>query len=84
MIRILYFAQVREQLGRGEEHVELPEGVKTLGGLLDHLACLGEAYRDALAERAALRFAVNQDHADESAMVAEGDEVAIFPPVTGG
>lgn len=84
MIRLLYFAQLRERLGRGEEHVELPQDIATLGDLLDRLAATGEDYRDALADRAALRFAVNQDHADEDTAVAEGDEVAIFPPVTGG
>lgn len=84
MIRMLYFAQVRERLGRGEEHVEPPPGVATLGALLDWLADTGEDHRAALEDRAGLRFAVNQDHAGEDMPVAEGDEVAIFPPVTGG
>ncbi len=84
MIDILYFAWVRERIGLAEERVELPAGVATAGALLDWLERRGDGYRAALAERARLRIAVNQAFADADAPIAAGDEVAIFPPVTGG
>ncbi|WP_303785541.1 molybdopterin converting factor subunit 1 [Azovibrio restrictus] len=80
-VRILYFASLRERLGRGEESLELPEGLATVGELKDWLAGQG---REALGQTPNLRFAVNQEMARASDPVLDGDEVAFFPPVTGG
>ncbi len=80
-IRILYFAGLREKLGLNEESVSLPEGLGTLGELKAWLCANG---REALAETPNLRFAVNQNMARETDPVLDGDEVAFFPPVTGG
>ncbi|RMD86637.1 MAG: molybdopterin converting factor subunit 1 [Alphaproteobacteria bacterium] len=84
MIRLVYFAWVRERIGRAEEAFDLPAGVTTVADLCDRLADGSEAHAAAFAERERLRVAVNQDHADWSSPVADGDEVAFFPPVTGG
>ncbi len=83
-VRILYFARLREALGTGEEQAELPPGVQTLAGLLDWLRGRGGAWADELAPGRAFRMAVNQDLAAPDAPLREGDEVALFPPVTGG
>jgi sulfur-carrier protein len=80
-VKILYFASLKEALGIGSETLELPAGVTTVGGLRDWLAGNG---RDKLAGAKNLRCAVNQDMADGAAPVSDGDEVAFFPPVTGG
>lgn len=84
MIELLYFAWVRERIGKDGERVELPREISTVAALLDWLEARGEAYRTALHERARLRVAVNQTFATLDAPVHAGDEVAIFPPVTGG
>lgn len=84
MIRILWFAWLRETIGTGEELIPLPHGVRTLDDLLRHLETRSEAGRMALSERERLRFAINQDYAMREATVRDGDEIAIFPPVTGG
>ncbi len=84
MIRLLYFAWVRERIGCAEEEIEMPPAVRTLADLCNWLAARSEGHAAALADRDRLRLAVNQDHADWSATVTDGDEVAIFPPVTGG
>ena len=84
MIELLYFAWVRERIGRDGERVELPSDVATVAALLDWLERRGEAYRTALSERGRLRVAVNQRFAAPGTPVRAGDEVAIFPPVTGG
>jgi sulfur-carrier protein len=84
MIELLYFAWVRERIGKDGERVELPPEVGTVAALLDWLETRGEAYRTALSERQRLRVAVNQSFAAPDAPVRSGDEVAIFPPVTGG
>ncbi len=84
MIRLLYFAWVREHIGCAEEEVEVPPEVRTVADLCDWLAARSEGHAAALADRDRLRIAVNQDYVDWSASLSAGDEVAIFPPVTGG
>lgn len=83
MIQLLYFAWVREQIGRDGEAYALAEPVH-LAALLDALGERGGGYAVALHERGRLRFAVNQEMRGSDWMVRPGDEVAIFPPVTGG
>ena len=84
MVKIVYFASVREKLGREAEEIELPAGVATVAALRSHLRGRGGAYESAFAEKALLRAAVNQDMVQPAAAVKAGDEVAFFPPVTGG
>jgi len=79
-VKILYFAGLREALGAGGESLELPAGIATVGALRDLLA----ARHAALLTTKNLRAAVNQRMAGMDAPVADGDEVAFFPPVTGG
>ncbi|MFZ5609122.1 MAG: molybdopterin converting factor subunit 1 [Pseudomonadota bacterium] len=83
-MRLLYFAWVRERIGKAEESVTPPQGVRDVASLLDWLEGRGEGYRAALSQRAAIRVAVAQDHASLRTPVSPDDEVAIFPPVTGG
>jgi molybdopterin synthase sulfur carrier subunit len=83
-IKVLYFASVREKLGRDAEEIELPAGVATIAGLRAHLQSRGGAWAEALADGRLLRTAVNQDMAQPAAAIQPGDEVAFFPPVTGG
>ena len=83
-VQVLYFAWLRERAGRSEESVALPEGVATVGGLITHLSGLDEAHASAFAHAGLVRAAVNQDFADRATPVRPGDEVAFFPPVTGG
>ena len=83
-VRVLYFASVREKLGRDAEEIDLPAGVATIAGLRSHLRARGGAWAEALADSKLLRAAVNQDMAPPAAAIKAGDEVAFFPPVTGG
>ena len=82
-IRVLYFAGLREALGCAEERLELPAGVATLAALRAHLAGRGEP-GSRLATMKNLRAAVNQAMAAPEQALGDGDEVAFFPPVTGG
>lgn len=82
-IKLLYFAHLRETLACNGEELDLPVGVGNVGALRAHLAARGDAWI-ALAQSQSLRAAVNQRMADEQAAVVDGDEVAFFPPVTGG
>ena len=84
MVTILYFAWLRERMGRTEERLELPPGVATVGALAAWLRDRDAPGEAAFREPAALRCAVNQEFAQPDAAVADGDEVAFFPPVTGG
>jgi len=83
-VKILFFAGLREQLGSGGEQLQLPPGVGTVAALRAHLMARGGAWQTALGEKRALRVAVNQDMAQADTPVKAGDEVAFFPPVTGG
>jgi molybdopterin synthase sulfur carrier subunit len=83
-VKVLYFASLREQLGTAGEELELPAGVGTVAALRSHLRGRGGAWELALADSKLVRTAVNQDMASPSAPIKAGDEVAFFPPVTGG
>lgn len=83
-VKILYFAALREQVGVSGEAIELPSGVTTVAGLRSHLMQRGGAWQSALSAARALRVAVNYDIAQPTTTVKPGDEVAFFPPVTGG
>ena len=84
MITVLYFARLREALGIGSEQIVLPPAVKNLDGLRSLLIARGGAWAEALGPGRQIRVAVNQDMAADDTPLAEGDEVAFFPPVTGG
>jgi molybdopterin converting factor subunit 1 len=84
MVKLLYFAWLKDRTGISEEEVALPEGVATVDALLTWLPTRGEAYADALRDPKVIRIAVNQEYARPGDPVVDGDEVALFPPVTGG
>ena len=83
-MRVLYFAWMRERMGRSEEDLSLPAGVATVGALADWLRARDAAGASAFAEAAIVRAAVNQEFAQPDTAIRDGDEVAFFPPVTGG
>lgn len=83
-IELLYFAWVREAIGRGGETIDPPDGVGTVDTLLDWLASRGGGYAEAFADRSRLRVAIDQEFSGFDASLAGVREVAIFPPVTGG
>ena len=84
MVRILYFAWLRERAGRAEESLALPPGVATLGALAAWLRARDAAGAAVFADPTVIRAAVNQALSPPDAPIAAGDEIAFFPPVTGG
>jgi molybdopterin synthase sulfur carrier subunit len=83
-VKLLYFAWVRQRVGRAEEVLDVPRDVATVGALAAWLRAKGGGYAEAFADVKRMRAAVNQEHVDFGAPVSAGDEVAFFPPVTGG
>lgn len=83
-IRIIYFARLREDMGIAEEMYDLPGETRDVGGLRAQLAARGGASAKALGEGKAVRVSVNLELARSDTPVKAGDEVAFFPPVTGG
>jgi len=81
-VKILYFAGLREQLGTPGEDLDVAP--TTVAGLRSQLMARGGAWQSALAQGKALRVAVNQEMAQPTTLVKPGDEIAFFPPVTGG
>ena len=83
-MQILYFAWVRQKVGLGQESLDLPEGVTDVAGLVRHLAARSPGHAAAFAHARQIRAAVNQEFCAPDQPLQNGDEVAFFPPVTGG
>ena len=83
-VKVMFFANLRERLGTGAEVVEIPDSASTVAGLRLHLIRRGGAWEEVLGDMKVVRVAVNQDMAAANAPLNPGDEVAFFPPVTGG
>lgn len=81
---LVYFAWVREKIGKSAETIDVPAGVITVGDLLNHLKGLGEEYEEALQHDRVIRVAINQEHAEHDEKIAGAREIGIFPPMTGG
>ena len=84
MTKILYFAWVRERVGKPEEELELPAGVTTVGDLMDWLAGRGEEYAYAFENPKVIRAAIDKTHVRADTAIAGAREIAFFPPMTGG
>ncbi len=84
MIKILYFARIKEALGVAQESIDRPSGANDVAALTAWLRQRGAAWQAELAPGKALRVAVNQALVGMDATIKDGDEIAYFPPVTGG
>jgi molybdopterin synthase sulfur carrier subunit len=84
MITVLYFARLREGLGKSSERIALPAAVRDVEGVRALLVARGGEWEQELAPSRPVRAAVNQAMAQGDTQVADGDEIAFFPPVTGG
>ncbi len=83
-IELLYFARVREAIGRHAETVSPPSGVATIADLVGWLAARGGGYAEAFADPGLIRAAIGEDFADPNTPITGAREIALFPPVTGG
>lgn len=83
-VTVLYFASVKEQLGKAREELELPAGVATVEAVRAHLRERGGVWAETLGESRRISAAVNEDMVAPGARISAGDEIAFFPPVTGG
>ena len=83
-LTIRYFAWMREHTGTDLETVSFPNDVSSVGDLVQHLVAMSDGHEQALKNMRAVRVAVNRTYGDLDTPIAGGDEVAFFPPVTGG
>jgi molybdopterin synthase sulfur carrier subunit len=83
-VKIVYFAWVRERVGKTDETVDLPANVRTVGELVAWLKARGEEYAHAFENQTAIRAAIDRVHARPDAIIAGAREIAFFPPMTGG
>ena len=84
MVRVLYFAWVRERIGKAEEQLEPPASTKTVAELIGWLSSRGEEYAYAFERPAVIRTAIDKVHVRPEASIAGAREIAFFPPMTGG
>ncbi len=83
-VRLLYFAWIRETIGRPNETVSVPADVATVAELMAWLATRGDSYTEVFSRVDIVRAAIDQAHAQPSQLIAGAREIAFFPPVTGG
>lgn len=83
-MKLVYFAWVRERVGRPEEQVDLPDEVRTVADLVGWLRARGEEYAHAFENPRVVRAAIDRVHAKPEAPIAGAAEIAFFPPMTGG
>lgn len=83
-MKLVYFAWVRERIGKAEEELAPPKSVATVGDLIGWLAHRGEEYAHAFENPKVIRAAIDRIHAKPDASIAEAREIAFFPPMTGG
>jgi molybdopterin synthase sulfur carrier subunit len=83
-VRIVYFAWVRERIGKTDEDVEVPADVTTVADLASWLAGRGEEYAHAFENPAVVRAAIDKRHVKPDSIIAGAREIAFFPPMTGG
>ena len=84
MVRLVYFAWVRERVGLPHEDVVVPNGVTSIAGLIAWLAARGEHYAYAFEAAASIRAAIDKKHVKHEALIEGAREIAFFPPMTGG
>ena len=84
MTKLVYFAWVRERIGKPEEEVSLPAEVVTVADLLGWLKGRGEEYERALHHQDVIRVAIDHEHVDHREKISGASEIALFPPMTGG
>ena len=83
-MKLVYFAWVRERVGKAEEVVALPPSIATVADLVDWLAGRGEEYAYAFENRKVIRAAIDRRHVPPGTAIAGAQEIAFFPPMTGG
>ncbi len=83
-MKLLYFAWVRERVGRTDEEIAVPPHVRTVADLMEWLAGRGEEYAHAFENRGVIRAAIDRTHVRPDTAIAGAREIAFFPPMTGG
>jgi sulfur-carrier protein len=83
-MKILYFARFRQIIGRGSDEIEVPASIKNVSTLSDFLKARDERVAEAFGDLRTLKVAINQSHTSLNASLEGANEVAFFPPVTGG
>jgi len=83
-MKLVYFAWVRERIGKGSETIDKPNSVVTVADLLAWLAERGEGYAAALVRPEVIRVAIDHEHVEHDTPLPDDCEVALFPPMTGG
>ena len=81
---IKYFSWIKEHIGKSEENLDLPVDVTTINELIDYLNNLNDQYKIVFAKRDLIKIAVNKTYSSVDTKISQNDEVAFFPPVTGG
>lgn len=84
MVKLVYFAWVRERIGKSQEEMDLPENVVTIADLIAHLRTIDDGYEAAFQEPQVIRAALDKNHSLHDAAIGDAKEIAFFPPMTGG
>lgn len=84
MVKLVYFAWVRERIGKSQEELSLPDHIKKIADLMAYLKTIDEGYAAAFQEPHIIRVALDKEHKEHHASIGAAKEIAFFPPMTGG
>ena len=83
-MKVLYFSWIKDNIGKNEEEISLDENIKTISDLINYLSTINENYKEVFSDLSTIKFSKNMNLVNIDENISNNDEIAFFPPMTGG